>query len=123
MRLLCDANVGSIIAGALAAAGHDVTRAIYVAPDAHDEFILGHAVSDDRILVTCDRDFGELVFKHRAAPPPGIIYIRFEPDDVEKIVPRLLAVLDFDALNGHMTVIGDRSVRRTVFPAKSANDA
>ena len=121
--MLCDANVGSIIANALAAAGHDVTRAIHIAPNARDEVILDHAVSDERVLVTCDRDFGELVFKHCAPAPPGIIYIRFEPDDVAEIVPRLLAVLDFDALNGHMTVIGDRVVRRTVFPVKSANDA
>lgn len=122
MRLLCDANVGSIIANALTAAGHDVIRAIHLAPHAPDETILAHAVDEDRILVTCDRDFGELVFKHRALPPPGIIYIRFEPDNVADIVPRLIAVLDFDALKGHMTVIGDRAVRRTTFPVKSAND-
>ena len=100
-----------------------MARAIHVAPHAPDEVILKHAVADDRILVTCDRDFGELIFKHRAVAPLGVIYIRFEPDDVEEIVPRLLAVLDFDALKGHMTVIGDDSIRRTLFPAKSANDA
>ncbi len=123
MRLLCDANVGSIIARALADEGYDVVRAIHVAPHAPDDVVLQYAVDEDRVLVTCDRDFGELIFKHRAVAPPGIIYIRFEPDDVEEIVPRLLAVLDFDALKGHMTVIGDDNIRRTVFPAKSANDA
>ena len=100
-----------------------MARAIHVAPDASDEVVLARAVIDDRILITCDRDFGELIFKHRATPPPGIIYIRFEPDDVAEIVPHVLAVLDFEALRDHMTVIGDRSVRRTIFPAKGANDA
>lgn len=83
---------------------------------------MGHAAESDRILVTCDRDFGELVFRFRRTPPPAIIYILFEPQTVADIVPRLLAVLDFDRLQHHMTVIGDDGDRRTAFPRESAND-
>ncbi|MFX8207331.1 DUF5615 family PIN-like protein, partial [Acinetobacter baumannii] len=83
MRFLCDHNIGSVISRALIAAGHDVERAVHVMPDASDAAILAHAVETDRILVTCDRDFGELVFKHGRPPPPAIIYIRFEPQQVE----------------------------------------
>ena len=38
------------------------------------------------------------------------------------IVPRLLAVLDFERLHHHMTVIANEGDRRTTFPRKSAND-
>lgn len=123
MRFICDANIGTAIAGALSDAGHDVVRAIAVAPDADDKAILAYATANRRILVTCDRDFGELVFLHRAAPPPAIIYIRFEPEDVADIVPRLVPLLDFDQLEGHMTVIGADHDRRTSFPAKSKDHA
>ena len=122
MRFLCDHNIGSIIAHALLAAGHDVERAIHAVPGADDETVLSCAVEQDRILVTCDRDFGELVFRHFRQPPPAIIYIRFEPQDVRDIVPRLMAILDFEQLQNHMTVIGDEGDRRTTFPRKSAND-
>ena len=122
MRFLCDNNIGSIIARALTAAGHDVERAIHAVPGADDRTVMAYAVAADRILVTCDRDFGELVFRHDCPPPPAIIYIRFEPQNVEDIVPRLMAVLDFGLLQHHMTVIGDEGDRRTTFPRKSAND-
>ena len=39
-----------------------------------------------------------------------------------EIVPRLLAVLDFERLQHHMTVIGDEGDRRTSYPRKKAND-
>lgn len=122
MKFLCDNNIGSIIAHALSAAGHDVERAIHAVPGADDATVMACAVEQDRILVTCDRDFGELVFRHFRRPPPAIIYIRFEPQNVEDVVPRLMAVLDFEQLQHHMTVIGDEGDRRTTFPRKSAND-
>ena len=84
---------------------------------------MAYAARQDCVLVTCDRDFGELVFKHRQPPPAAIIYIRFEPQNVEEIVPRLMAVLDLDRLRDHMTVIGGDGDRRTTFPVKRANDA
>jgi predicted nuclease of predicted toxin-antitoxin system len=121
LRLICDANIGSIIARALAGQGHDVIRAIYVVPHADDDVVLRYAVDNDRVLVTCDGDFGELVFRRGALPPPAIIYVRFEPPEVGEIVPRLLAVLDFDLLKDHMTVIGEHGNRRTAFPGKSVS--
>ncbi len=122
MRLICDHNIGSLIARALADQRHDVVRAIHVTPDADDPIVLAYAVAERRILVTCDSDFGELVFLKGASAPPAIIYIRFEPPDVADIVPRLLPLLDFDTLRDHITVIGDRRDRRTPFPAKSRDN-
>ena len=119
MRFICDHNIGSLIADALRARGHDVVRAIHVTPDADDLVVMAYAVAERRILVTCDSDFGEHVFMRGAAPPPAIIYIRFEPEHVVEIVPRLYAVLDFDTLRDHMTVIGEHRDRRTRFPKRS----
>ena len=59
------------------------------------------------------------MFLRGAEPPPAIIYIRYEPQTVEEIVPRLLNILDLDALRNHMTVIGERRDRRTRFPSGS----
>ena len=117
--MLCDANVGSTIAAAIADAGHDVVRAVDRLPHAADDAILAFAVSDERVLVTCDHDFGDLIFFRRHLPPPAVIFIRFEPEDVRDIVPRLLPLLDFDALRDHMTVMDDLLVRRRPFPARS----
>jgi predicted nuclease of predicted toxin-antitoxin system len=115
LKFLCDANIGSTIARAMSGHGYDVERAIHVMPDAKDEILLAYAVAQQRVLVTCDSDFGELVFHKRLPPPPAIIYIRFEPDQVADIVPRLMPLLDFDALRDHMIVIGTENVRRRPF--------
>ena len=91
MKLLCDANLGRRLAQKLAEAGHDVVRSIHrIRHDARDEQVLALAAFEDRILITCDSDFGELVFLAGEPPPPAIIYVRFEPDDVEDIAPRIL---------------------------------
>jgi len=120
LRFLCDANIGSTIVRAIAAKGYDVVTAI--APGEPDQAVLERAVAEERILVTCDRDFGELIYLHGKAAPPAVIYIRFEPQTVEEIVPRLMSVLEFDMLRGHMIVIDDHQTRRRPLPGKTVEN-
>ena len=47
---------------ALTSLGHDVTSAVEIDPKATDEEVLTLALEEQRILITEDRDFGELVF-------------------------------------------------------------
>jgi predicted nuclease of predicted toxin-antitoxin system len=56
------------------AAGHDVTWAGDWSEDPGDEAILARAHAEQRILVTLDKDFGELAIV-RADPHSGIIRI------------------------------------------------
>ena len=123
MRFLLDVNVGRRIADALAARGHDVVRAALTNALAEDSRLLAQAVDGERILITYDRDFSELVFSQAAETPPAIIYLRYRARDVEDVIKRLLAVLDFEAMVDHMTVIDERRVRRTPFPSGSNDNA
>ena len=123
MKILCDANVGSTIARALAAAGHDVERSIAIAPDADDLTVLRTAAEQLRVLITCDRNFGALVFLKGETPPPAILYLRFEPQDVADLVPRILPLLETTDINGYMTVIGSVQDRKTPFPQVSKDHA
>jgi len=122
LKFLLDANAGSTIARALRAAGHEVSRVALDMPDAPDDVVLERAVSENCILVTYDRDFGELVFQHGAAQPVAIIYIRFEPDDIYEVVERLMPLLDEAALRGHMTIIGYENTRRRPFPKRDPDN-
>ena len=123
MRFLLDVNVGRRVAEALEAQGHDVVRAALTNALAEDPYILAQAVEGQRILITYDRDFSELVFSRSAQTPPAIIYLRYRARDVEEVIRRLCSVLDFDALANHMTVLDERRVRRTPFPAGSNDNA
>jgi predicted nuclease of predicted toxin-antitoxin system len=60
----------------LADAGHDVTAIARDYPAAlTDEAVLAIADQERRILITNDRDFGELIFRQRR-PHAGIMYFR-----------------------------------------------
>ena len=60
MKLLLDACVWKGAQGELRAAGHDVTWAGDWPPGAPDSEVLSRAHSENRTLVTLDKDFGEL---------------------------------------------------------------
>ncbi len=78
MKILLDSCVWGKARGDLESAGHDVVWVGDWPEDPGDEEILAHACSERRILVTLDKDFGELAVFHgakdRVAPggcPPG----------------------------------------------------
>ncbi len=57
---------------ALAGLGHDVLSARERFPHASDEALLALAREENRVLITEDKDFGELVFL-RGLPHPSIV--------------------------------------------------
>ncbi len=62
MRFLVDRCAGARLARWLRLVGHDVLDAGESASDPGDAELLGQAVTEDRILITIDKDFGLLVF-------------------------------------------------------------
>lgn len=65
MRLLADTNIVSEAVRALRSAGHDVIYAAEREVDPGDEALLSEAMTDGRILLTKDHDFGALVHRDR----------------------------------------------------------
>ena len=61
---------------ALRDAGHDVAAVIDVASGAEDSSVIDIAAREQRIFVTEDRDFGQLVYA-AATPSSGVILLRF----------------------------------------------
>ena len=73
MRFLLDVCASSRrMQATLAGLGHDVVSALEYDPRASDEALLAWATSEERVLITEDKDFGELVFVRRL-PHPCII--------------------------------------------------
>ena len=52
--------------------GHDVVTAAEIGPGTPDDVLLAQAAQEQRVLITADKDFGELVFVHRM-PHAGIV--------------------------------------------------
>ena len=75
MRFLADESCSDhLVVDALRAAGHDVRAAAADLRGANDDVIAAAALADDRILITKDRDFGQLVFA-QGKPTTGVIYV------------------------------------------------
>lgn len=75
MKLYADEGVDRQIVVVLRAAGFDVAYAAEIDPAVADEFILEKAVAEDRLLLTSDKDFGELVYRLGKASA-GVMLIR-----------------------------------------------
>ena len=76
MNLLADESCAGPVILALREGGHDVVAIAEVAKGATDEQVLERAVNEKRVLITEDRDFGELVYA-RGRSSASVILIRF----------------------------------------------
>jgi predicted nuclease of predicted toxin-antitoxin system len=93
MRFLLDESADARLGPYLVGLGHDVTRIAADYPAGlSDPEVLALAVSDNRILITFDRDFGEIVFRESQIHT-GVVYFRLERPDLSvemALVDRLL---------------------------------
>jgi predicted nuclease of predicted toxin-antitoxin system len=78
MKFLLDANVEYRLARFLKSLSHDVKTIAHDYPEVvSDQQVLALAVEQKRILLTNDRDFGELIFRQHL-PHCGVIYFRLK---------------------------------------------
>lgn len=75
MRLLIDVNIEQAIIEWLRSQGHDLLLAREAFPRAEDEELLQLASTSSRVVITKDKDFGDLIFRdHRVCQ--GVILLR-----------------------------------------------
>jgi antitoxin FitA len=77
MNFLADESCAGPVVRTLREAGHDVAVIAEVARGATDEQVLERALNEKRVLITEDRDFGELVYA-RGRSSAGVILVRFD---------------------------------------------
>ncbi|MEZ4663521.1 MAG: DUF5615 family PIN-like protein [Caldilineaceae bacterium] len=80
MRLLADECADTQLVEFLRTQGHDVLYVMEVMRGETDGAILAKAYAEERIILTEDKDFGELVFRLRK-PAVCIILLRFNPGE------------------------------------------
>ena len=75
MNLVVDESVDRLVVDALRQDGHNVLYVSEIAPSINDEMVLDLANQNGALLVTEDKDFGELVFRNGQIHT-GIVLIR-----------------------------------------------
>jgi len=110
MRLLVDESTGKRISQLLKEAGHDVLFVGDTMSGSSDETILAEAASQGRILVTDDKDFGELVFR-LSRPTSGVVLLRVAATEPQEKARMLLDAFENHDLEGKFTTIADDRIK------------
>jgi hypothetical protein len=97
MRFLANENFPGAAVAALSAAGHDVVWVRMAAPGMADPDVPAWAVREDRILLTFDKDFGELARGSALPRTCGVVLLRMpmpRPGDVGQRLADLITARD-----------------------------
>jgi predicted nuclease of predicted toxin-antitoxin system len=112
MRFLADECVDASLVEQLRAAGHDVQTVQDTAAASDDAAVVALAARENRILLTEDKDFGELAIRQKLRVP-GIVLLRIGPQLGHRKWPRLATAIDAlrERLAGHHTVVDVDKIR------------
>ena len=115
---LADENMTSEVVASTRSAGFDVAWVRELMPGASDDTIMARALADKRVIITCDKDFGEMAFRQGKDATAGILLLRMRlqsPDAVAKILLSALAQpIDWA---GKFCVVQEGRIRVVPLPA------
>jgi predicted nuclease of predicted toxin-antitoxin system len=117
MRILADENVAKDVLAWLRASGHDVLFAWDVQAGAPDANWVARAEQEQRLILTADKDFGELVFRDGLSTH-GVVLLRLDDLTVLEILARLQTVWSVVEANpsGKFIVVTETKVRVRPMP-------
>jgi predicted nuclease of predicted toxin-antitoxin system len=119
MRFLANENFPRDAVAALAASGHDIVWVRAAAPGSKDEDILAWAVRDGRVLLTVDKDFGELAWRVGLPASCGIVLFRLPMPSPATVGATLAARIDERTdWVGHFAVIEPGRIRMRPLPTE-----
>ena len=112
MKFLADECCDTALISALRKDGHDVLYVTEKKAGAIDDEILSDAYNEERILITEDKDFGELVCRFKK-PTRGIVLLRVDVYERHIKWSRLKKLIDNygTKLQGNFTVVDAQKFR------------
>jgi predicted nuclease of predicted toxin-antitoxin system len=117
MRILANENFPGEAVEALRRAGHEVLWIRTDAPGLSDRAVLARASAEDRLVLTFDKDFGELAFRFGLPALSGIVLFRFSPSSASKVARMAEAALaSRNDWAGHFAVVEENRIRMTALP-------
>jgi len=104
MKFLLDENIPLTVLKSMQDSGYDAVSILEYAGIKSDVDIIKTAAEEKRIVITFDRDFGELIFKagHKSS---GVIYLRFEPFNAKIISRHVSELLEEESIKFHKSFV------------------
>ena len=112
MRFLVDESCDVALARALLEAGNDVVEIRVIRPGADDEWVVNLSVSENRILLTEDKDFGWLIYAH-GHKAIGVIFLRYPVSERHRIAQDLVELVKQQSENliGCFVTVSPKRIR------------
>ena len=111
-RFIVDECTGPAVAKWLTEQGHDVVSVFDECSGISDMAILERAYIENRIIITNDKDFSDLIFRDKRKHN-GVIYMRLVNERTPHKISCLKNILDqhSDKINKHFIVATETSIR------------
>jgi len=112
VKFIVDENLGTRVAKWLKELQHDVISIYEEFRGLDDDEILRKSLEENCILITNDKDFGEMIFREGKLHN-GVIFLRLEDErssNVIKVLDQLFSIYA-DRIEGNFVVVTESSVR------------
>ena len=113
MRLLADENIDASVVASLRAHGHDVESIRDTSPGVTDAEVIRMALRTKRIIVTHDRDFGN-VMRYPVGTHHGVLLLRCRnqsPVHIATVLGNALRTVPSSKLHRRVAVLTEDEVR------------
>jgi predicted nuclease of predicted toxin-antitoxin system len=112
MRFLVDESTGPGVADWLRHQGHEVFSVYDEARGMDDDHIIQKTFTENWILMTNDKDFGEKIYRERH-PHKGVVLLRLEDERTPVKIQILKRLLEsyIDRLPNQFVVVNEKTVR------------
>jgi predicted nuclease of predicted toxin-antitoxin system len=95
------------------------TRTFTRAPGSDDDAVLALAATEGRLLITFDKDFGELVFRRGAKASHGVVLFRIPQPSAAAVAERVATTLaSRNDWSGHFSVVEEFAIRMRPLPQR-----
>jgi predicted nuclease of predicted toxin-antitoxin system len=117
-KFLANENVPIEVVEAARQAGHDMAWIAESSAGANDDAVLAASLTERRVLLTFDKDFGEMVFRQGKNASCGVILLRPTIRDPDYVARFALATIGQEvAWEGHFAVAEEGKMRVVPLPA------
>jgi predicted nuclease of predicted toxin-antitoxin system len=121
---LANENVPGEVVLAARQDGHDLAWVTELSPGADDDSVLASALSEGRVLLTFDKDFGEMALRRGVDASCGVILLRPRLTAPDYLARFTLTVLTQQVQwQGHFTVAQEGKLRLIPLPKLSKSKA
>lgn len=117
MKILADENIPSSVVIRLHQEGHDILWIKEKEMGMSDKNVMKIARKEKRVILTFDKDFGDLIYHEGMSAAPGIVLLRIRPRSPQWIASFLCALFKKEVQwTGHFAVVAEDHIRLLALP-------